>query len=180
MPNITPLSELYKTEHSETVLSQLETIFYSSSARQEFNSDAERDHFRLKYFDWYRIHHADLVFVASNAHGEVLGYVCGTPNTNAAPELFELHPWLVQLTPHFESFQAHLHINLSETARGLGIGSSLTRVFENSMKSRGICGIHIVTSPNARNVGFYRKNSYNFEAVIQWKSAQLLFMGKQL
>ncbi|MEY2987909.1 MAG: hypothetical protein RJB13_1430 [Pseudomonadota bacterium] len=180
MISIVAFSELSQSKQCECVSSQVDLIFFSSSSRQNFKSENERNHFRFKYLDWYRINNADLHFVALNSHGEVLGYVCGTPDTKKANELFEFHPWFEQLTSHFDSFPAHLHINLAETARGLGIGSLLIETLESSLKSRSVHGVHIVTSPDARNVGFYKKNGYNFETVLQWKNAHLLFMGKQL
>lgn len=180
MTYIFSFSEVAHSGQSADVLKQLEAIFFSSSSRQLFNSETERSQFRFKYLDWYRIHYPDLMYVVSNAQGEILGYICGVPDTSEASDLFEMHPWFELLTTHFKIFPAHLHINLSDAARGLGIGSRLIGIFEKCLKSRKISGVHLVTSPDARNVGFYRKNGYTFEKVFHWKKAHMLFMGKHL
>ena len=180
MITIVSIDKFVKSNQQETALSQIESIFFSSSARQEFANDLERSQFRYKYLDWYRIHHPELLYLAVTADAEINGYICGTPNTRQSPELFELHPWLEELTAQCESFPAHLHINLTEATRGMGVGSQLIEVFENRLKSLKVAGVHLVTSPSARNVGFYKKNGYNFESVFHWKNVDLLFLGKQL
>lgn len=180
MITIVSIDEYLKSNQHETALNQVESIFFSSSARQNFANDLERSRFRYKYLDWYRIHHPELMYFAVTADAKIVGYICGTPDTRLYPELFELHPWLEEITPQCESFPAHLHINLAEATRGLGVGSLLIEAFENRLKSLKVAGVHLVTSPSARNVGFYKKNGYNFESVFQWKNADLLFLGKQL
>lgn len=158
----------------------IENIFFESSVKKKFESPEERAAFKFKYLDWYAKNHSGCFFVALDQDQKVQGYICGVPNTSLHPELNEMHPWFQKISHLFTSFPAHLHINCAEKARGLGLGSTLLNVFENTIHSQGIIGVHLVTSPDSRNVGFYDRNGYKFSQTVEWKTASLLFMGKTL
>lgn len=180
MTKIVMLSELIATMSLDAILAQLDSIFFKSSARSDFSNESERSQFRYKYLDWYLLNHPEFFQLATDSNKNILGYICGTADTNSSSELFTLHPWLQCLQSYLNRFPAHLHINLAENARGSGLGSLLLKDYEHLLKSRNIAGLHLVTAPDARNVGFYRKNGYNFETTFQWKNVDLLFMGKHL
>jgi hypothetical protein len=76
-------------------------------------------------------------------------------------------------------YPAHLHINLSESSRGLGLGSILIKEFETKVSATS-CGVHLITSPTARNRGFYLKNEYLHEIVKTYNKSEILLMGKEL
>lgn len=158
----------------------VEKIFFESSAKKTFASNEEREAFRFKYLDWYAKNHPECFFVAFEKNNDALGYICGVPETTAHPELVGLHPWFSVFEDCFAQFPAHLHINCSESARGQGLGSTLLTLFENHLRSKNIQGVHLVTSPSARNVGFYDKNGYKFTKSAEWKGSSLLLMGKNL
>ncbi|NBO39549.1 GNAT family N-acetyltransferase [bacterium] len=160
--------------------SRVEAIFFESSVKKTFASAEERDAFRFKYLDWYAKKHSECFFLAVDPDLKVLGYICGSPQTLSAPELAVLHPWFSLFASEFAEFPAHLHINCSESARGKGIGSTLLNVFENYLRSMSVAGVHLVTAPDARNVGFYEKNGYEFTKTAEWKTSQLFLMGKKL
>ena len=80
----------------------------------------------------------------------------------------------------FSTFPAHLHINLSSKCRGAGLGSALLKALLKLLIENKVRGVHLVTSPLARNVNFYRKNGFTVEYKRPFKGTELLFMGKSL
>ncbi len=62
----------------------------------------------------------------------------------------------------YKDFPAHLHINMAPGYQGRGMGSALIERFEESMRSRGACGVHLVTSErNTRALSFYERHGYS-------------------
>lgn len=180
MIHIAQFSEMMKEETHPNAERQIDEIFFESSSRSSFESESEKQEFKYKYLDWYKKYFPELIWVAVNSDLNILGYICGASDTISAPELAQMHPWMTCIREHLKNYPAHLHINLSQQARGQGVGSLLLSQFENNLKSQNISGVHLVTSPVARNVGFYRKNRYTFEAKFTWKNVDLLLMGKHL
>lgn len=158
----------------------VEKIFFESSSKKTFASPEEREAFKYKYLDWYAKKHPECFFVAFENNSDTLGYICGVPNTQSESELAKLNPWFSIFENSFHDFPAHLHINCGESSRGHGLGSQLLNLFENHLRAREIGGVHLVTAPDARNVGFYDKNGYKFTKTEIWKGAPLLLMGKTL
>lgn len=158
----------------------IENVFFESSSKKTFVNADERNAFRFKYLDWYAKHHPELFFLGLDQDQRVHGYICGTPETNSTNDLATLHPWFSIFSHLYLQYPAHLHINCAEKARGSGLGSTLLSVFENTLQAKGIVGVHLVTAPEARNVGFYDKNGYKFSQSATWKETSLLFMGKSL
>ncbi|MDB2447332.1 GNAT family N-acetyltransferase [bacterium] len=193
---IRSMSELKAAEPSQLVLSFLnaiDDIFFESSAKKTFKDQAERDSFKYKYLGYYLEHHPELFLVcydenqwkAAGPSNELLGYICGSPDTLKDTELVELNPYLEIFKTEYESYPAHLHINCHARARGKGIGSRLISSFESSLKNfevNGISvkGLHLITSPEARNVGFYERNGYTDKHVKSLSGNDLLLMGKTL
>ncbi|MEY3902596.1 MAG: hypothetical protein RL189_1902 [Pseudomonadota bacterium] len=162
------------------IWSGVEKVFFESSTKKTFKTPEEREAFKFKYLDWYSKHHPECFFIAFEKNSDVLGYICGVPDSRMDPELRELHPWFQNFADCYDNYPAHLHINCSESARGRGLGSTLLNLFENHLQAQGMCGVHLVTSPDARNVGFYDKNGYKFTKTTIWKGSSLLLMGKAL
>ncbi|MEN9529545.1 MAG: hypothetical protein RI932_1418 [Pseudomonadota bacterium] len=180
MMKIKALSGLESKPEKERVLQGVEKIFFESSLKKNFKSPDERDAFRHKYLDWYAKNYPEYFFIALDQNNGVQGYICGVPDTTKHPELSQLHPWFSVITEDFIDYQAHLHINCADSARGAGLGSTLLNVFENTLRSKGIKGVHLVTAPDARNVGFYDKNGYKFRHDFIWNTNPMLLLGKQL
>ncbi|NBW81632.1 GNAT family N-acetyltransferase [bacterium] len=180
MIKVKSLLSLGPTAEKGRIWNGVEKIFFESSSKKTFATPEEKEAFRFKYLDWYAKHHPDCFFIALENDSDALGYICGVPDTRLHADLAKLHPWFTLFADCFESFPAHLHINCGESSRGHGLGSTLLTVFENHVKSQNAPGIHLVTSPEARNVGFYDKNGYKFTKTGEWKGASLLLMGKSL
>lgn len=152
-------------------------IFFESSERKEFPSVEERVRFLVKYLGVYVQSYPELCLIAVQDN-KVLGYCCGMPQT--LPELYELVPHLEIFEDLYETYPSHLHINCHSNARCMGLGTLLITEFEKMMSEEGMPGVHIITSPTARNVNFYKKLNYTFEAQRNFKGADLLLLGKTL
>lgn len=152
-------------------------IFFEASTKKDFASMEERVRFLVKYLGVYVQSYPELCLIALK-DDSVVGYCCGMPNT--PPELYEQVPHLEIFEDQFEEYGAHLHINCSAASRGQGIGQKLMAEFESMMKMEGAEGIHIITSPTARNVQFYKKLNYNHEVLREFNKISLLFLGKTL
>lgn len=150
-------------------------IFFLSTSRQHFVDDADRDGFFDRWTSYYLDLEPALTFLALDEDGEVLGYISGCADSAAAqPILAKKIPSFAVFQDQFKRFPVHLHINCHPLARGKGVGTQLVRHLEVASRARGV---HLVTSPNAANVGFYRRLGYTFEVVREWKGQPLLFMG---
>ena len=56
------------------------------------------------------------------------------------------------------AYPAHLHINLSETSRGLGLGKQLMQAYLDQLKQAGVSGVHLhTTSKNIAAIGLYKR-----------------------
>jgi len=166
---------------------QVRTIFFATSAIQVFSSDDHRKQLEWKYLGWYLESQRPMFFVAeepspgeSTEEAKILGYIACCPDTKSATELLSINPYLEIFSDLYDSYPAHLHINLAEASRGQGLGSQLIQHLEGILRDQGIRGLHLVTSPDARNRSFYRKNGFHVEFVRPYKGTMMLFMGKSL
>ena len=163
---------------SPSGLQAAEEIFFESSSKKTFQDEAERVLFRYRYFGVYAEHDPDWFLLAQDETGRVLGYLAGSPATN--DEHVRLNPYLEAFRPVLERFPAHLHINFSPAARGLGLGSRLLSEFERRLRESSVPGVHLVTGAAERNVGFYMRHGYLEASRIRIGSAELVLLGKSL
>jgi GNAT superfamily N-acetyltransferase len=165
----------YSDIKNENIKEQIIEIFLESSTVKAFSSQEAMDNFIYKYLGYYMDKYPSWILVALNGNN-VLGYICGLPDSKLQQELYEKLDHYELFDDLYPEFPAHLHINLSDDARGKGIGSRLINNFSGLLKQSSIKGVHIITSPVARNVGFYKKNE--FDKLIERDNK--LFMGKTL
>lgn len=170
---------MIKLLETEDEFFQVQEIFYESSSKKTFSSINERADFQYKYLDLYKIKYPGIFFVYKEKD-RVLGYICGAIDCNKDLELNELNPHFEKFKNCFNDYPAELHINCHVDSRGMGIGSQLIAYFENKLKEINICGVHLITAPEAKNVNFYRKNQYSFETNRDINGANLLLLGKSL
>ena len=163
-------------KYSPTKVKEIQKVFFESSEKKDFVSLIERDQFMHKYLGLYYEMFPDYFYIAE-WEGNVVGYICGAPVT-MTPYLLKKQPHLIQFKEESIHFPAHLHINLTEKARGKGLGVELIERFCNELRNLNISGVHIITSPNARNIHFYKKVGFSF--VKENFNKNLLFMGKEL
>lgn len=169
---------LDQISNPEPQLLAAQAIFYESSSKKHFKDEAERHHFLRRYFSIYAEKHPEWFLLALTEDGTLLGYLAGTPDTSS--DHLELNPYLSHFSGMFAEFPAHLHINFTAAARGLGLGSRLIGEFESRLKRRSIPGVHLITAAGERNLGFYLKNGYYEAASIPGGGSCLVLLGKKL
>ncbi len=160
-------------------LEMVNEIFFESSPKKEFKNDEERSAFQHKYLDYYKIYHPHLFWIANDGE-KTIGYICGVPDIRKEKPLLKLMPYLRVFKELYRVFPAQLHINMHSDARGKGYGGQLLQKFEEVLVEQEIKGMHIITSPNARNRHFYEKNCFLFEEQRNFNGTDFLFMGKKL
>lgn len=155
-------------------------IFFESSGITTFKSPKHKSDFCYKYLAYYYNYHPKLFFIMLDGE-DVLGYVCGVLNSNQCEELFHKVSHYKIFADLYESYPAHLHINCHRSSRGRGVGGKLLGHFIDKIQTNEQCnGVHIITSPKARNVHFYRKNKFSNIATRVFDQSELLMMGRKL
>jgi ribosomal protein S18 acetylase RimI-like enzyme len=172
------IRSLSESPSPRTALEAAEAIFFESSSKKVFSDEAERLRFRERYFGVYTDRDPEWFLLAHDDHASVLGYLAGAPDTRE--EHLALNPYLGGFRREIVLYPAHLHINFSPEARGLGLGSLLISEFERRLKDHSIPGVHLVTGATERNVGFYNKNGYLEASRIRVGSSELVLLGKRL
>jgi GNAT superfamily N-acetyltransferase len=171
-------------------------VFWETAQQSTFASPAERAAYCYRYFGYYRDVAPQWFFLAVNPpdgpspasagphRGRVVGYICGIDDTRAHPDLYRLASHIPVFDDLYGRYPAHLHINLSADSRGHGLGGRLSRALEDAVRAVGVPGLHLVTSPDARNVSFYRRNgfvdAFPRKSAPGLAAADLLFLGKSL
>jgi GNAT superfamily N-acetyltransferase len=171
---IIPMSELPRPK---PLLDAAETVFFESSSKKNFTDPEEKKRFLQRYFGIYAEQDPSHFLLAVEGD-DLLGYLAGTPSTRE--EHLELNPYLQAFRAELGLYPAHLHINFTSRARGLGLGSLLVRRFEEILQREAVPGVHIVTGALERNVGFYMKNGYEEVALTDWNGAKLMMLGHRL
>ena len=129
--------------------------------------------------------HPDLAFVVESADGTPVGYVVGTPDTDAFEKWFRsdwwprhAHRWPKpdrevtrqdgtllyaygrgeKSETYAAEFPAHLHIDLLPQAQGQGAGRRLIDALVAALRERGVRGLHLVASAeNTGAMAFYTR-----------------------
>ncbi len=161
-PEQLSILELRTPDAQEFYFSAIEKIFWETSAKTDFLSNEEKLLFRKKYLDLY-FYQSDMpVFIALKQNQNeslVLGYLIGSKIH--LPLHFQLHPYLNEFKPYFESYPADLHINFTSDAQGLGLGSKLLNHYLEHLKMESISVVHLFTGYSSRNRHFYEKNGFH-------------------
>lgn len=177
MIEIQKLSSLSKSSAEyEDIIQQIRTIFFLSSSIKEFSSDERREAFFKKWCgDFIRLYPEN--FYLMQEEKKLLGYLSGCLDSEAARSVLEV-PGYDVFMDLFSDFPAHLHINFHPDCRGRGLGSHLVLAFISDLEFLKIKGVHLVTSPDAKNVTFYQRLGFTHEVVRPFHGSSLLFMGR--
>ena len=160
--------------HKE-LLTQVESIFFEASSKKEFTSLEHKAAFFQRWCGDYIKNYPEEFFVMTE-DGHLLGYLSGCSDSRISLQCLSV-PGLEVFSDQFEDYPAHLHINFHATARGRGLGSELIKTYESYLRNKNVKGLHLITSPEALNVSFYRRLGYIHEVEREFKGMQLLFMG---
>lgn len=158
---------------------QVNNIFFDNSEVKSFKDEEAKKKFHQKYLGIYQDKHADH-FICAVDNENVIGYICGAIDSKNEKELFVCLSHYNVFEDLYDSYPAHLHINVSLKFSSKGLGSKLINFYEKHLIGFNIQGVHLITNPGARNVNFYQKNLYSFSCEREFKGHPLLFLGKTL
>ncbi len=173
---VVPLSRLASPPNSE-----IRSIFFKCTGRTHFASEHEKDSFFQRWTGPYREQFKEEILLALNSEGHLMAYLMGCGNSESATDVIAQGlPSFLLFKDLFKDFPAHLHINCDPQFQGQGVGSHLIDAYCDTLREKRVGGVHIVTSPEADNVMFYKKKGFEFQQTGRWKQMALLFMGKPL
>jgi ribosomal protein S18 acetylase RimI-like enzyme len=164
------------TDWSENISKQVDQIFYETSVRTEFKDEKERLAFKFKYLDFYLENYPEYSFAYLDS-GRVLGYIVAATETN---EQLQHSSYYQSFEKCLSNYPAHLHINCSSISQGKGVGSLLWTHLKQKLVKDKIKGLHIITTPDARNIGFYTKNDFDYRYDVKTDSYHLTLLGISL
>lgn len=168
------------TLYKQSDLDAIREIFFLSTSVKTFTSEEHRESFFKRWCGDYIAFYPEQFYVMRDGDNKkILGYLSGCKNSMESLEKLNI-PGFETFKDHFLLYPAHLHINFHPDCRGLGLGSKLVEHYCQELRRDNICGVHLVTSPNAANITFYRRSQFVFEDVRVFGKNQLLFMGSKL
>lgn len=160
-------------------LTQLDDIFFSSSATQEFDSAEMREAFRERWLGRYLEHDPEWFYLAC-VDGAVVGYLAGCIEDPASAVRFSDIGYFQVWAGYIASYPAHLHVNVSPRVRDQGLGSRLICRFVGDLSAAGVKGVHLVTGLHSRNVAFYQRNGFVPVADMEWNGSEIVMLGRLL
>lgn len=174
------LSHIPNLDERKALLAGVQRILVDCSTKS-FASDGEKDAFYQKWVKVYEDHFPDLFWLEIENDKDVTGYLTVCPESQQALPLIQpLIRYYDLFSDHFSEFPAHLHINVAPGNQGKGIGRRLIEAAVDELVNRHIKGLHLITSPTANNVLFYRTLDFRFELERKYSEIPLLFMGRTL
>lgn len=132
-------------------------------------------------------------FVAVDENGRVVGYILCAPNTREFLKLFSknIQPQISKLGLRYAVASrgslaaqklllplapAHLHIDLTESARRKGVGTALINTLKEHLSARGIDRVQLTcSSKNKAAIAFYKRNG--FKTVVRCFGAYVMRSG---
>lgn len=179
---IQSLAEL--SEHKQSLLLQVEKIFFDTSARKKFKNKNEKQKFYFNWVDYYIQNFSDEFLIAFNTDAntpKVLGYLSGCSNSQLALDTLAERIGSYSLFEDcFSEYPAHFHINFSPDAQGLGLGTHIVDEYKKLLTKKNIPAVHIITAADARNVSFYFRNNFTDQRERDYMGSRLKFMGCKL
>lgn len=172
------LSRLMEVKDWPERLGELDPIFFAASATKSFPNDAARAAFRERWLGRFLATWPHLAHVACDADGTIVGYIVGAHENPAINPGFADIGYLRELAPLCAQYPAHLHINLSANARGMGLGSRLIEAFIADARAAGCPGVHLVTGRDSRNRGFYARNGFTLAASLTWGGTPIVMLAR--
>jgi ribosomal protein S18 acetylase RimI-like enzyme len=162
----------------ENILEQIKNIFFLSTSIKEFSSPERKEAFFKRWCGDFIEHYPESFYLMIE-DSKLLGYLSGCLDSEKARAIVEV-PGYAVFQDVFSEYPAHLHINFHPDCRGRGLGSTLVNSFINDLKVLQIRGVHLVTSPDALNISFYKRLGFTHEIAREFNAMSLLFMGKKL
>jgi ribosomal protein S18 acetylase RimI-like enzyme len=153
------------------LMPEFDAIFFEASNTKAFAGEAERCAFRERWLGKYLAKEPQFAYVALAGAQKLAGYLVGSLSEPVGFEAFANAAW---------EYPAHLHVNLAPQFRNRGIGARLIGAFASDALLAGAPGMHVVTSSDSRNVGFYTRNGFAEVARTSVDGRELVFLGRKL
>lgn len=168
------MAEILARAYQATDAEAVRAIFWETSSRREFPSVAERDKFEQKYLTSYLMKTA----LVALQRERVVGYVVCDLQTSPTEDYWSEHLSLFE--DLYSRYPAHLHINCTESVRGLGVGGLLIDELLRQLRQLQCPGVHLITLGGARNVSFYLRHGFLHRVERLWNGKPLLLLGQTL
>ncbi|MCT4642673.1 MAG: GNAT family N-acetyltransferase [Bacteriovoracaceae bacterium] len=160
--------------YNKSYYEQVCEIFFETSSVKTFSSLEQKDAFRKKYLDDYLNRFEEFCFVALKDN-QVIGYVICCPMTILDKNLLSVFSYYEDKEEFVAQYPAHLHINLSAHARGMGLGAKLMYFLFSKLKKNGVNALHVFTNSKHPSFNFYLK--YKFGVLFEDPQTHLVMMG---
>ncbi len=161
------------------LLGGIDAIFQETTSAK-FRNEAERAAFRSLWLGQYLERDREHVYLALARDGGVAGYLVGCWDHPARSTRFAALGYFSAFATVADWFPAHLHINVTASARNQGIGAQLVEAFCARSAAAGIGGVHVVTGAEARNIRFYNRLGFIERARTSWNGNAVVFLGRDL
>ncbi len=162
------------------VLSQIDEIFFATSAVQTFRDDQHRASFKVRWLGRYLEHFTNSFFIARDEDGTIAGYLAGCLDNPLFTPLFnDTGVYRAVFAPLCAAYPGHLHVNVDARYRNRGVGTALIEAFAAHARNHRAPGLHVITDKGP-SVRFYEQNGFRTLAVTRWSGTEVAFMGKEL
>jgi GNAT superfamily N-acetyltransferase len=165
---------------TEALKAGLECVFFTSSNTQVFSSDDARSKFKERWLGRYLQHDPQFAYVALSETDDVVGYLIGSTDDPAITPRFSDLGYVQAFGALSQNYPAHLHVNLAPHHRGGGLGAELIERFVADIRKGSVPGVHVVTTKNARNVGFYNRNGFHEIAANGVGEREVVLLARKL
>jgi len=177
------VTRFFESQNPKGDLDQIKEIFFLTSVRKDFTSPEQRevffDDWTEPYFQRWSKHF--LLIREKPGSEAIMGYLSGCMDSESELPFFDRRSPIYRLfSDCFHKYPAHLHINCHPRFQGQGLGTQLLEVFIADCQSAGLPGLHIITSPSARNVSFYLRNGFDQQLDRQLGERAVRWMGRRL
>ncbi len=162
------------------ITAAITAIFFETSATQSFADEATRAAFKERWLGRYLTHDGQHVLVAVNEAGQAIGYLVGAFDDPAVAERFSDLAFMRAFAELTADYPAHLHVNVTASARGQRIGERLVERFVDDVRAARLPGVHVVTGRGVRNVGFYTRLGFAERGSQPTANGAMVFLGRNV
>ncbi len=166
------------------LVDDVESILFETAGQRIFSDEIARAAFRHLWLGLYLDDSPDLAFVAVEQLADrvprVVGYVVGWPESAHGDARFAGLDYFACVADLLREAPAHLHVNLTSSARGKGVGRRLIVRLVDRLRERRVPALHVFTGAYADNVGFYVRCGFEPRACVLWQGRRLLCLTRSV
>jgi GNAT superfamily N-acetyltransferase len=174
MPTLHRFSDL---PDAERIRAGIDAVFFETAPLAPA-AGLERAAFHDLWLGQYLRHEPQLCRVARDRDGRVAGYLVGCLIDPSTSPRFNSLTYFKTFADACGRYPAHLHVNLTQAARGHGLGARLIDAFADDVRAAGLHGLHVVTGAAQRNARFYERNGFTPIASTMRPGGEVVFLGR--